>query len=537
MNEKKKSFFSSITNFKDVDMLIFIPIVVFFAAFIAWGLIAPDSMNGIMSGFLNFFTGKLGTIFLVVTFGFFVFELFIAFSKYGNIRIGADDDKPEHSYFTWFCMLFAACYGSGLTFWAVSEPLTFVATPIFSDIEPYSAAAAETGLAAAYNHWGPLPWTYTLICSMAVGYFVYRKNMSPRYSLGLYGLIGKKYYGNWVCRLIDMVLTLAAMCAGATMFGFAVNQFAAGLHEALGIPVTNSVRILSLAASVAVFTWSCLSGVKKGIAFLSRLNIRFCIFLMVVCFGLGPTLFQMDMGVHAFGEFMNNFFALNFNTDPITQSGIPQAWTMFYWAWWISSAAQIGLFVASISRGRTMREMIIGLLVVAPLGTFVWFAVFGGGGIYQQYFGGKDLVSVVLNQGPEYGTFAYLETLPLAQILMIAYLLLGFIFLVTSGDSAVFSWSQATMKRTYNHVEPAKSIRFVYCMIWFVSCAILLLNVENSMSAIQAAGVSISVPCLIIFTMYCVSFYKAVKSDTPVSRAELNAQGVAVGRDEVTEEK
>ena len=187
---------------------------------------------------------------------------------------------------------------------------------------------------------------------------------------------------------------MAAMCAGVTMFGFAINQFGSGLNEVFGIATTNTVRLICLTITVALFTWSCLSGVKKGIAFLSRINIYLAVFLMVVVFGLGSSLFDLDLGVHAFGQFMNNFFALNFNTDPISQSGFPQAWTIFYWAWWISSAAQIGLFVASISKGRTMREMIIGLLVVAPLGTFCWFSVFGGGAIYQQYFGGHDLVSL-----------------------------------------------------------------------------------------------------------------------------------------------
>lgn len=529
MNEKKKA--GGFLDFKDVDMIIFIPTLLVFLAFVIWGLVDGSSMNHVMSGFLGFFTNKLGSLILVITFCFFAFEIYIAFSKYGKIRLGADDDKPEHSYFNWFAMLFAACYGCGITFWGASEPLTFVATPVFN-LEPYSAEAAEMGLAAAFNHWGPLPWCYTLICSMAVGYWIYRKNMPPRFSLGLYPLFGKKHYGNWLCRLIDGVLVMAAMCAGVTMFGFAINQFGSGLNEVFGIATTNTVRLVCLVITVGLFTWSCLSGVKKGIAFLSRINIYLAVFLMVVVFGIGSTLFDLDLGVHAFGQFMNNFFALNFNTDPISQSGFPQAWTIFYWAWWISSAAQIGLFVASISKGRTMREMIIGLLVVAPLSTFCWFSVFGGGAIYQQYFGGHDLVSVVLEKGAEYGAWAYLKTLPFFQIIGVLYLILGFVFLVTSGDSGVFSWSQASMKRTYNKIEPAKSIRLVYCLIWLVVCGILLVNVGNSMSAIQAAGVSISVPCFIIFSLYCVSFYKAVKADTPVTRAELDKQAAEVGRTE-----
>jgi len=527
MNDKKKK--SILADFEYVDKGIFIPLVIIFLAYICWGLFFGDSMASVLGSVLSFISGKLGALFLILTFSFFIFCIWLACSKYGKIKIGADDDKPEHSYFTWFSMLFAANYGVGITFWGASEPLYFTGFPAFG-LEPNTAEAAELGLAYAYMHWGPIPWVFNLIAGIVLGYYIYRKNMAPRFSLGIYPLVGKERYGNWVCRLVDGVMVLAAMAAVTTAIGFAVNQYGVGLEKVLGIPQSTIVKLTCLIIAVVIFTWSCLSGVKKGIAWLSNMNIRLSIIVMFVVFCVGPTLFQLDIGTTAFGEFLNNFFKMSFWTDPINKSGFPQAWTMFYWAWWASCACQVGLFVASISKGRTIREMVVGLLIVAPLGTFVWFAAFGGGAIYQQFFGGHDLVSVVLNQGAEYGLFAFLETLPLHRILGAAYLLLCLIFLVTTGDSAVFSWSQVSMKPSYNKVEPAKSVRLIYCLLILTASAILIIRAGSSMSAIQSGAVSIAAPAMVIFVLYCFAIVKAVRADTPVTRAELDAEAAKVGR-------
>ena len=500
---------------KEVDLLIAGLCAGVFGAFLIWSQLAGDNMGEIMKQALAFFTQKLGSTYLIVSFATLIFCLYLAFSKYGSIKIGAEEDKPQYSFFAWFSMLFAACYGSGLVYWGACEPLSFIATPPFN-IEPGSIRSAEIALSYAFFHWGFTPWALAALPAVAFGYFIFRKNMSPRYSMFLEPLLGDKY-GNNLCRVVDALLVVSAIGALACCLGLGIKQFVFGLNSVLGIPNTMFVTISFCLLSVIVFTFSCLSGVDKGIKFLSTMNVYLAIGIVLFVFLIGPTFFTLDLSTQAFGELLNNYLRMSFHTDPIGKSGFAQGWTIFYWAWWFSCATQIGLFIASISRGRTIREMIMGILFFAPLGTFCWIGTMGSTAIYQQFIGGTDLVAILKSVGNDGALWAFLNTLPFSKLLGIAHLLLIFIFLVTTCDSAVYVWAQCTMNQNYKNLEPSKAVRLSYCVGISVVVILLMLRGEG-LTGFQLSPVIVSFPVVIIFLAMMVAIIKAMSTDKSITK-------------------
>ena len=501
--------------YKEVDGVIAGVCAGAFAAFLIWSQVAGDSMGEIMSSALAFLTQKVGAIYLITAFVIIAFCLYLVFSKYGSIRLGADDEKPEYPFFAWFSMLFAACYGSGLVYWGVAEPLTFIGKPPFA-IVPGSIRAGEISLAYAFFHWGFTPWAMTALPAVAFGYFLFRKNMSPRYSMFLKPLLGDNY-GNALCRMVDALLVVSAVGAMVCCLGLGVKQFVFGLNSVLGIPNNMFVTMSFCLLTVATYTISCVSGLDKGIKFLSTTNVYLALGVTAFVFLVGPTFFTLDISTQAFGELLNNYFRMSFNTDPIGKSGFSQGWTIFYWAWWFSCAAQVGLFAASISRGRTIREMIIGIILFAPLGTFCWIGTMGGTAIYQQFFGGTDLVAILQNVGTDGALWAFLNTLPFSKLLGVAHLCLIFLFLVTTCNSGAYVWSQNTMHQQYKSLVPSKPVRLTYCLALSVVAMLLLLR-GKGISGLQLMPVVVSSPIIIIFIVMMVAAIKALREDSSITK-------------------
>ena len=501
--------------YKEVDLLIAGICAGVFSLFLIWSQVAGDNMGAIMTSALGFFTKKLGAIYLIVSFLTLCFCIYLAVSKYGNVKIGKDDEKPQYSFFAWFSMLFAACYGSGLVYWGACEPLTFITQTPFG-IEPGSMRAAEVALSYAFFHWGFTPWALTTLPGIAFGYFIFRKGMSPRYSMFMQPLLGDKY-GNKLCRLVDALLVVSAIGALACCIGLGTKQFVFGLNTVLGIPNTTFVTICFCLLSVVVFTISCISGVDKGIKILSTTNVYLALALVVVVLIIGQPFFVLDLSTQAFGDLLNNYLRMSFYTDPIGKNGFAQGWTIFYWAWWFSCATQIGLFIATISRGRTIRQMVAGILFFAPLGTFAWIGTMGSTAIYEQFFGGTDLVAILKEFGNDGALWAFLDTLPFSKILGIAHLALIFIFLVTTCDSAVYVWSQCTMHQEYKDLEPSKVVRLAYCVGITVVVLILMLRGEG-ITGFQLSPVIVSFPVVVIFIAMMYAIIKAMDNDPDINK-------------------
>lgn len=501
--------------YEEVDWLIAGICAGVLTLFLLWSQLAGDNMGEIMTKALAFFTKKLGSTYLIVSFITLVFCIFLACSKYGDIKIGADDEKPRYSFFVWFSMLFAACYGSGLVYWGACEPLTFISQTPFG-IEPGSERAAEVALSYAFFHWGFTPWALTALPGIAFGYFIYRKNMAPRYSVFLQPLLKDKY-GGYLCRFVDALLVVSAIGALACNIGLGTKQFVFGLNTVLGIPNNTFVLISFCILTVVVFTFSCISGVDKGIKFLSTANVYLALGIVVVVLVIGPTFFTFDLSTQAFGDLLHNFFRMSFYTDPIGQNGFAQGWTIFYLAWWFACATQIGLFIATISRGRTIRQMIIGILLFAPLGTFAWIGTMGSTAIYQQFVGGIDLVAVLKELGNDGALWAFLETLPFSKILGVAHLILIFIFVVTTCDSAIFVWSQCTMHQKFTNIEPSKVVRLAYCA--GVTIIVLILMVRGvGVTGFQLSPVIVSFPVVVIFIVMMYAIMKAMNTDSLINK-------------------
>lgn len=478
-------------------------------AFFIWALTSGDQMGATMSNLLGILTHQFGWLYLMFGFLSVIFALWLALGPYGNIKLGKDDEKPKYSYFSWFSMLFACGYGIGLVYWGAAEPLSFFMAPPFG-IEPGSARAAEIGLAYAYFHWGWTPWAMYLAMSVPLGYFIHRRGLEPRFASGLQPILGDRIDGT-TGKLINAALIIGLVGGETTSIGLGILQVSAGLNTVFGIPISKFLYLIIGVLWIAIFTTSAISGLDKGIKTLSSINIPLAMLIMLFILFAGPTMFSVDLGTSAFGDYLTNFFKMSFWTDPVNQGGFPQGWTIFYWAWWIACCPVVGLFVATISRGRTIKEVVGSIMVVAPLATWLWFATFGGTAINFE-LNGLGLGDVMATQGTNQVIFTMIDNLPMSKLLGLGFLVLIIIFMATTADSCSYIMAQVTTKKEYNPSVPPKAIRAVWA-IAMGGLSMVLVMFGKGINGLQLASVAASffVIFVIIAMVYCL--IKALKEE------------------------
>ncbi|WP_462323595.1 glycine betaine uptake BCCT transporter [Desulfoplanes sp.] len=457
---------------------------------------------------------NFGWTYLLSAFLFLLFSLFIALSKYGEIRLGNDHEKPRFSYFGWFSMLFAAGMGIGLIFWGVAEPLSH-----YLDPPPYiqagSADAAKFAMRYSFFHWGIHPWAIYIVMSLSIAYFSFRRGMPPLISSCFYPLLGNRIYGiAGYC--IDTMAVFATVFGIVTSLGLGAMQINSGLASVLPFTANFTSTLVIIAVVTVLFLISSMTGLDRGIQMLSKANVMLAVLILVFMLLVGPTNFSINVFISTLADYASSLFTMSLSTNPFRGIEWTQNWTLFYWAWWISWSPFVGLFVASISRGRTIREFVTGSLLVPTLLTFVWFSVFGGAAFHLELHQDANIAATVA-QDVSTGLFKLYAYFPLSSVLTILTVVLLVVFFVTSADSATFVLAMMTSGGQEN--PPGKK-KIVWGLTVSTTAAILLFS--GGLKGLQRMAIAAALPFTGIMLLMCLSLLRGVHYELTQERGERN---------------
>ncbi|PLW84034.1 multidrug DMT transporter permease [Kineobactrum sediminis] len=458
---------------------------------------------GLLTGWL---ARNLGWFYILTVSTLLIFLLGLAVSRYGNIRLGADDSRPDYSNLTWFTMLFAAGIGTILMFWGVAEPVSHFANPPFAGVQPRSEQAAGDAMTIALYHFGLHTWTIFAMPGLAIGYFAYRHNLPMRISSLFYPILGERAFGPWGWA-VDVVAVLGTLFGVATSLGLGTLQLNSGLNYLFGIPSTGPVQVILIVIITSIAATSVALGLDRGVRRLSQLNIVLAMTLLAFVLAVGPTVFIAEGMVQSVGDYVDALPWLAFWTETFTESDWQRQWTLFYWAWTISWAPYVGIFIARISRGRTIREFVAGVLFAPTAFTLVWFGIFGLSAI-QVEMSGQVALAEQVRQDPSVAIFAFLETLPLAGVASGLSVVIIVIFFTTSSDSASLVIDMLTRRDDQPSLVRQ---RIFWAAAQGAIAATLLL--AGGLDALQNVITALGLPFCILLIFMAVALFRALRAD------------------------
>lgn len=468
-----------------------------------WGFLFPAHMENNMTAALNIVIDTFGWFYVMSTAVFVAFCVYLGLGPYRFVKLGGKNDKPEYSYFTWIGMLFAAGMGVGLVFWGVAEPMSHYINPP-EGVEPGTQEAAETGLLYGVFHWGIHPWAIYAIIALGLAIAKFRKNLPGLISSIFYPIIGDKIYGA-TGKWIDTIAVISTVVGIATSLGLSTMQVGGGLSQVLGWENTNFLQMMIILIVTIVFLSSVLTGINKGMKYLSVGNLALAGFLLFTAFILGPSLFIMEHFTKTIGSYISSFVSLSFYTTPYTDNEWVGEWTFFYWAWLISWSPFVGTFIARVSKGRTVQEFIFGVLLVPTAVSAMWFVTFGGTGLHLDMTENAGLAEVV-SENPEAGLFLVLETFPYGFILSLLGLLLITIFFITSANSATYVLGVFSSR---GDLDPHKFYLIVWGLLISLIAAALLLS--GGIEGLQSLAITIALPFTILILVMLAAIHMSLK--------------------------
>ncbi|WP_256011652.1 glycine betaine uptake BCCT transporter [Desertivirga xinjiangensis] len=473
--------------------------------FVLWGIISPQNLAETSTSLLNITTEKFGWFYLLATFSFLLFSIFLAFSRYGSIKLGEDDDVPQYSKKSWFAMLFSAGMGIGLVFWGAAEPLSHYIDPP-QNASPQTAEAARLAMRYSFFHWGLHAWAIYTVIGLTIAYFTFRKKRSGLISSVFFPLIGEKADGP-LGKAIDILAIIATIFGVATSLGLGTLQINGGLHSLTGLSNNFSTQLTIIVIVTILYLASATTGLDKGIKILSNANLSIAVVLLVFVLFVGPTSFIFDVFTTTIGSYLQNLVQMSLTLTPFSQGNWIKSWTLFYWAWWIAWAPFVGMFIARVSRGRTIKEFVLGVLLVPSLFGFLWFAVFGGTALNLELFHNGKIAEAAQTDVTS-ALFNTLQQLPLGNILSAIATLLIITFFITSADSATFVLGMLSSKGVQN---PSTKIKLVWGLLQSSIAAVLLLS--GGLQGLQTASIIAAAPFSIILAFMCYSLYLALQEE------------------------
>ncbi|WP_206320148.1 BCCT family transporter [Streptomyces zingiberis] len=488
------------------------------AIFVAWATVFTGNLNRVTSASLNWVTSTFGWAFLVVTLGILLFLVVLAFSPVGNLRLGKESDRPEFTTPAWFAMLLGAVMGIGLISYGVAEPISHLTAPPHGLAEPNTPEAAVRALQYSYFDWGLHAWAVFAVFGLAIAYSTYRKGRRPLVSQLFVPLLGDRVNGP-VGKVIDVLAVFATLFGTATSLGLGALQINNGMGRLFGVPVNSVAQVVIIAAVTAVFTLSAVTGINKGIKALSFTSGFLAIAMLLFMLVVGPTVFIANLYTESIGLWATDFVRMSLQGTAFGGLEWMQWWTYFMLAWWVSWGAFVGIFLARISRGRTIRGFILGVLTVPSVAFFTWFTVFGGSAIHVDLNRGGDIAE---QTAADFGNafFATLEHFPLATVTSGAAVLLALIFFVTSADSNTYVLGSMTSDGSLN---PTRPVLVLWGVLTGVTAVALML--ADGLNALQNTVIVTSLPFLVIIAALAVSFWKELRADR---EADLAAGRLAV---------
>ncbi|WP_398573857.1 BCCT family transporter [Staphylococcus kloosii] len=487
---------------------VFIYSAIIVAIVVLIGAIFPAQFGNVTNTIKLWITDKLGWYYLILTTVIVFFCIFLIFSPIGKLKLGKPNDKPEFNSISWFAMLFSAGMGIGLVFYGAAEPMADFAAP--PSASPETKAAYTEALRSTFFHWGFHAWAIYGVVALALAYAQFRKGEPGLISRTLRPLLGDKVEGP-IGTIIDVLAVFATVVGVAVSLGMGALQINGGLNYLFGVPNNVWVQAIIIVVVTILFIMSAWSGISKGIQYLSNLNISLGLILMVIVLILGPTVLILNMMTSSVGNLLNSFLLNTFDTaaqNPQKREWMSQ-WTLYYWGWWLSWSPFVGIFIARVSKGRSIREFIGGVLLVPAIVSFIWFSVFGVLGIET----GKKHPEL-FKMSAETQLFGVFNHLPIGIVLSIIALILIGSFFITSADSATFVLG---MQTSYGSLEPSNVVKVTWGIAQSLIAFVLLFagggNGSEALNAIQSAAIISALPFSFVVIMMMISFYKDANNE------------------------
>ena len=479
------------------------------------GMIAPKQLGTAMTKMLNISTTYGGWIYILGSFLLVVFCIYICFSKYGKIRLGGKNAVPEISFFKWFSIVLTSGMAAGLCYWSVAEPIgTFLNPPEFSGLTGGSAQAAEMTLRYSFLHWTLHPYAIYTSVGIVLGFMYWNAGKPFSVSSGLYPLIGKKANGK-IEHWINAICIFCLIAGLGTTIGLAVDQLSNGLNFIIG-KTYNLERvglIICILFATAAVIAAC-TGLHKGVALVSSINIYLFIILLIFAFLFGGTLFIINNTISSIGQYFQFFVSQSLYLEPTHQSGWVNKWTIFYLAWWLAFAPLIGLFQIKLAKGRTIKEYIIVNMFVPCLFLVAWFGVFGSSSIHMELNGNTAISQAILKYGNSVAFFAYLKQLPLSSIMLVVAVVAVVFSIITQTEAEILTISDLCIKDEEGKASSDRKSPSIIKIFWGAMMSLLAfaLLYSGGLDAVQTASIVLGLPMLILILVICFSGLKGFKN-------------------------
>src|SRR5215207_3717361 len=484
-------------------------------AFVLWGVLSLQSFTDVLGAVVGFITRNLGWAYMLITSFFLGFIIFLACSRYGKIKLGGPDDKPEFSNFAWFAMLFQAGMGIGLVFWGVAEPLTHYNTPPLGLAEARTPEAATLALQTAFFHWCLHPWAMYATIGLAVAYFTYRRGMANlQISTVFRPLIGDRVDGP-IGNAIDILAILATLFGVAVSLGLGTLQIAAGLSKVFGLPHGIGLMLIIIAVTAVAYMLSASTPIDKGVNYLSQASMYLAFVLLIYFLVIGPTILQLNTFTQELGVYLGNIVpqSLRMSAFDPREAEWLGSWTIFFWATWIAWGPYVGAFIARISRGRTIREFIVGVLVGPSVFSMIWFSVFGAAGIQHDNATNGTFSQTLYNDGAAVALFEFLGQYPLALFTSILALFLIFIFFVAGADAGTVVLGSMS---TGGVLNPRVAIKLTWGVIMALIAAVLLVaggGGSDALNGLTNGAILAATPFGLLMIPMCYGLYRTLAAD------------------------
>ncbi|MFB6820809.1 BCCT family transporter [Streptomyces virginiae] len=496
-------------------------------AFVLWGAVATDSLESVSSSLLEGLIHNGGWAFMLAASGFVVFALWLAISRYGRIRLGHEDEVPEFRTVSWVAMMFSAGMGIGLMFYGVSEPLAHYGTPPPGTHPVDSAERMQTAMATTLFHWTLHPWAIYAVVGLAIAYSTFRRDRRQTISAVFEPLIGARHAHGGAGRVIDIVAIFATLFGSAASLGLGALQIGSGFQELGWMDSVGTALLVGIIAVLTVaFVASAVSGVERGIQWLSNINMVLALVLVVFVFIAGPTIIVLDLLPTSLGAYLGDLPQLIGRTEATGAGEVAEwlgSWTVFYWAWWISWTPFVGMFIARISRGRTVRQFIGGVILVPSTVSLVWFCVFGGTAMKLQESGDLPKEST-----PEGQLFGLLQQFPAATVMSLLVMVLVAIFFVSGADAASIVMGTLSQKGV---LEPSRPVVVFWGVVTGAVAAIMLLigNGEgDALAGLQNLTILVAAPFTLVMIGMCAALMRDLRRDPLIIQGEQGEEAVAV---------
>ena len=466
--------------------------------FVLWSILFPENMGKTINAVFSWTTTNWGWLYLLTAFLLVIGCFVLMGPGYGTLKLGLDNDKPEFSNFSWFAMLFGSAIAAGIVFWGPAEPAYhYMSPPPYFGGEALTPANGANAMTYSFFHWGLSAWSIYAMLTVALGHACFTKNLPLKFSSAFYYVIGDKIHGTWG-KVLDIFAVFATLGGLATTTGLVALQLSSGLKYQYGLTLGPGSTYIIIGVLTAIFTFSVYTGLEKGVKIIGDVNMWVFVAVWFFVLIFGPTIFLINLTTNAIGQYLLHFIPMSLFTAPGYEGNWIGSWTVFYWAWWMSWAPFVAVFIARISRGRTIRETVAATLILPTLGNFLWYGVIGGAGI------NFDVTATLKEHGVESAIFAIAQHLPMTGILSIALIFLIGTFFLTSANSAAISLAMFVS----GHENPGKNLRAFWGIALGAVAAVLAGT--GSLKAIQTASIATAFPLMFLLLLVIFGTFRGL---------------------------